>query len=153
MEVQRGASKLGAYALCTRTDGAVLLARMAPESPDAGAWTLPGGGVEFGEHPDQAVMRELREETGLTGVRGSVVAVYSRTYEESIARPGRPFQHLGLIYRVRVHDAELVHEVGGTTDLCRWVSREELSSTPLVELAAFAVEHLGLARRLGGDPT
>jgi ADP-ribose pyrophosphatase YjhB (NUDIX family) len=45
-------TKLGAYAFCVRGDGAVLLARMAPDAPDAGLWTLPGGGVEFGEHPD-----------------------------------------------------------------------------------------------------
>jgi len=35
------------------------------EGPDAGLWTLPGGGVLWGEHPDQTVFREMEEETGL----------------------------------------------------------------------------------------
>jgi ADP-ribose pyrophosphatase YjhB (NUDIX family) len=135
-------TKLGAYAFCVRGDGAVLLARMAPDHPDAGLWTLPGGGVEFGEHPDDTVLRELREETGLVGERGQVVAVYSRTYERSPTRPRPSFQHLGLIYEVRVEGSELLVEVGGSTDLCQWVSQVDLPSQPLVELAAFAVAEL-----------
>ena len=142
MEGECGETRLGAYALCVRRDGAVLLVRMAPDSPDAGSWTLPGGGVKFGEHPDDAVLRELREETGLIGERGRVVAVYSHTYERSPTRPQPPFQHLGLIYEVRAEEGELVNEVGGSTDRCRWVPQAELPAQPLVELAAFAVAEL-----------
>jgi 8-oxo-dGTP diphosphatase len=142
MEGECGETRFGAYAFCLRGDGAVLLARMAQDSPDAGSWTLPGGRVEFGEHPDDAVLRELREETGLIGERGQVVAVYSHTYERSPTHPRPPFQHLGLIYEVRAEEGELLHEVGGSTDLCQWVAQAELPSHPLVELAAFAVAEL-----------
>jgi mutator protein MutT len=40
-------------------------------APSAGEWTLPGGRVEPGETPEEAVVRELREETG---IEGTVVA-------------------------------------------------------------------------------
>lgn len=136
----RGTTRLGAYALCRRGDGAVLLARMGPGTVDEGRWTLPGGGVEFGEHPDDAVLRELLEETGLTGERGPVVAVWSRTYPSSRSRPGVPFQHLGLVYAVRALDGVLVHESGGTTDRCAWVLPQERPAHPLVALAAFALD-------------
>lgn len=52
---------LGAYALCRDPSGRLLLARLAPGLLDAGLWTMPGGGVEWGEHPDDAVLRELEE--------------------------------------------------------------------------------------------
>ena len=142
MERESGETRLGAYALCVRGDTAVLLARMGPVTADAGSWTLPGGGVEFGEHPDDAVLRELREETGLLGERGRVVAVYSHTYERSHTRPRLPFQHVGLIYEVRVDEGELFQEIGGSTDRCEWVAQEELPSYPLVPLAAFALANL-----------
>jgi 8-oxo-dGTP diphosphatase len=46
-------------------EGSVLLIKRAAE-PLAGRWTLPGGAVEIGETLEEAVVRELREETGLT---------------------------------------------------------------------------------------
>ena len=45
--------------------GRVLLARRGHE-PMLGEWSIPGGLLELGESLSQGVMRELREETGLT---------------------------------------------------------------------------------------
>jgi 8-oxo-dGTP diphosphatase len=46
-------------------DGAVLLLRRAPHESFAGIFELPSGGVEPGEGVLEALMREVREETGL----------------------------------------------------------------------------------------
>ena len=133
---------LGAYALCVR-DEALLLARMAPTVTfDAGAWTLPGGGVEFGEHPDAAVLRELHEETGLVGEPGPLLGVYSRRNDRSASRRAPPVHHVGLVYDVRVPGDPLVAEANGTTDLCAWVPIDALGALPLVDLASFGVELL-----------
>ena len=130
---------VGAYALCVR-EGAVLLARLGPGSRfDSGRWTLPGGGVDFGESPDEAVLRELREETGLTGDRGPVVGVYSRVNTRSTDRPLPPVHHVGVIYQVSVHGGTLVCEAEGTTDYCEWVPLTEATGLPLVPLAAYGV--------------
>lgn len=53
-------------------DGSILLVRRA-RPPQAGRWSVPGGHVEPGERPEDAVVRELAEETGLSGVCGPVV--------------------------------------------------------------------------------
>jgi ADP-ribose pyrophosphatase YjhB (NUDIX family) len=45
-------------------DGRLLLIRRG-NPPHAGRWSLPGGRVEAGESPEQAIEREVREETGL----------------------------------------------------------------------------------------
>jgi 8-oxo-dGTP diphosphatase len=46
-------------------DDRVLLSRLAPYLAPTERWTLPGGGIDFGEHPRDAVVREVYEETGL----------------------------------------------------------------------------------------
>ena len=46
-------------------DGALLIARRPAGRPLAGLWELPGGKVEAGEDPEDALIRELNEELGI----------------------------------------------------------------------------------------
>ncbi len=56
--------------------GRVLLVRRA-QPPFRGRWALPGGFVELNETVEAAVVRELKEETGLSGRPRALVGVYS----------------------------------------------------------------------------
>jgi 8-oxo-dGTP diphosphatase len=143
-----GRTRLGGYALCTDDAGRVLLARLSAVEVDVGAWTLPGGGVLFGEHPDHAVLRELEEETGLTGEIEDLAGIFSHVYAHSRAAEGADLHFLGILYHVRLTGGTLRDEVGGTTDAARWLSRDELADLRLVEIAKFGVE-LAFSRRAG----
>lgn len=135
-----GRTRLGGYALCL-DDDRILLARLSAIEVDVGAWTLPGGGIEFGEHPDAAVIRELEEETGYIGEIEEIAGVFSHVYPRSRAAHGADLHFLGVVYHVRIVDGGLRNEVGGTTDTARWFRRDELDDVRLVEIARFGVDH------------
>jgi len=123
--------RVAAYALAVR-DGAtgpeVLLARNSARGPHPGDWTLPGGGIDHGEEPRAAVVREVREETGLTCTPGAVLDVTS-THFEGTAPSGRreDFHALQIVFAAEVSDGEpAVLETDGTTDAAAWVPLSEL---------------------------
>lgn len=60
---KRQKTRIGAYAL-VRESGEILLVQQAL-GPHTGKWGLPGGAIDFGESPQNALMRELEEECGL----------------------------------------------------------------------------------------
>jgi 8-oxo-dGTP diphosphatase len=130
-EVQR----LAAYALIVK-DGKMLLCRLTSLTGSAGMWTLPGGKVEFGEHPDNAVVREVLEETGLTVSNKGVLTVNSELFHFT----GTRMHAVRLIYRVQVVSGTLTYEQGGTTDICEWFTPDEARKLPLVSLAKLGVK-------------
>src|SRR3546814_4710939 len=68
--------RVAAYAVIIRGDR-ILLSRLAPRISRTPLWTLPGGGLDHGEDPREAVIREIHEETGLDAVVSEQARVYS----------------------------------------------------------------------------
>ena len=139
----RRVTRVAAYALCTDGD-TILLSRIAQGATafSDGKWTLPGGGIEFGEHPAAAAIRELEEETGLIGEIESLAGVDS--WSAQFVDPRDQVATDRILYRVRVTGGELRSEVNGSSDACAWVRRDDLGDLPLVDLALTGARVLGL---------
>jgi ADP-ribose pyrophosphatase YjhB (NUDIX family) len=152
--VPPGRTRVGGYALCV-DDERILLARLSAIEVDVGAWTLPGGGLEFGEHPDAAVIRELEEETGFHGQIDEIAGVFSHVYPRSRAAQGADLHFLGIVYHVRIVGGGLRDETDGSTDSARWFRRAELDDIRLVEIARFGIDlaFARMAEHRRGRPT
>jgi len=137
-------TRIGAYGIL-QAENRILLCRLSARVPGfAGNWTLPGGGIEFGEQPEEAMVREVAEETGLTVEPEGLVNAHSlqRVFDD------RNMHSIRIVYKARiVAGSELRFEQGGTTDRCAWFTEKEASDLPLVELARVG---LSLAFSNGG---
>ncbi|MCW2851236.1 MAG: hydrolase [Nocardioides sp.] len=135
--------RVAAYALVERDD-AFLLTRISPRGFHTGLWSLPGGGIDHGEAPRDAVVREVREETGVAVEVGEVVTVDDERVRGT-APSGRDeeMHAIGLVFAADVvgEPGPLVPEVDGTTDAVAWVSRAEIESgvVPVVPLVRSAL--------------
>jgi 8-oxo-dGTP diphosphatase len=115
----------------------ILLCRLSAQVTGfTGNWTLPGGGIEFGEQPEEAMIREVAEETGLCVVSDGVVNAHSLQREFD----GRSMHSIRIVYRTRIMGGELCFEQDGTTDRCEWFTESEARALPLVELAKLGID-------------
>lgn len=147
----RDTQRVTAYGVCrTRRDGGgVVLVRSSPASDLAGLWSLPGGGVDHGEHPEATVIREFVEETGLTVTVTGLRDILDDVTE--LPHRGTRVHTIRLIYDVvdvmagdgTTDDGSLRAEVDGTTDAALVVTFDDADDLPLMPFAARA---LGLSR-------
>lgn len=123
-------TRLAAYALITDGDGRVLLTWFNGEGRAAPAWSLPGGGVDYGETVVEGLVREVHEETGYDVAVGAPILV--DTFHGVPSQPtGRPFRAVRVLYDATITGGTLgTVEVGGSTDYARWVTLEEVAAAP-----------------------
>jgi mutator protein MutT len=100
--------------------GRVLLVRRGKE-PLYGRWVVPGGTVELGEPLDEALTREMREETGLEVEPIELITVFDRIQREG----GRVLYHYVIV-----------------DYLCRWLSGEAQAASDALEVAWAAPDEL-----------
>jgi 8-oxo-dGTP diphosphatase len=121
-------------AIITDDQGRLLLIKRGHD-PGAGRWSLPGGHVEPGETDEQAVVREILEETGLTVTCERLVG--------SVERPGPA----GVILDIRDYAATVTGgELAAGDDAAdaRWVSPAGMAGLPLTRGLAEALTAWGV---------
>ena len=122
-------------------EGRLILLRRAIE-PRYGMWVFPGGFVDRGEHPEQAAIREAREEAGIEGVVRGLQGVYHEP-------PGSPV--ILIVYR-----ADVVSGTPTACDECLEVGLFSNDEIPWADLAfpttRAAVQDYASGQKLPGNP-
>ncbi len=103
-------------------DGKVLLCR----GKGLGSTYLPGGHIEFGEKGAEALVREMKEETGLDAVAGKFLGIV----ENSFMQKGRRHCEINLVYEMSLKDESAAPTLAACED---WI---EFEWRPLSDLAA-----------------
>lgn len=136
--------RVAAYAIVTDRDGRVLLAHW--NEGRRAAWTLPGGGLEPGEDPENAACREVREETGYRVALDALLGIHSRVIPgpRRIADTHEPLHTLRIIYRAHVTGGRLRHETNGSTDRAEWFALDDLRSLQRVKLVDIGLRMAGI---------
>jgi 8-oxo-dGTP diphosphatase len=93
----------GAAAVIVKEVNEVLLQRRG----DNGLWGLPGGAIEPGEEPAEAVIREVYEETGLHVVPVSIVGIYGGQANMSEYPNGDRAAYISITFKCRVTGGDL----------------------------------------------
>ena len=115
--------RIGAYAIVLSQRG-ILGTVNSIATPAPGSWALPGGGVDAGESPSDAVLREVYEETGQEVVIDRVLSLESEHWVgRSMAGTLEDFHALRVIYGAtcKAPSDPVVHDVGGSTFRADWV--------------------------------
>lgn len=114
--------------------GKLLVLKILPhDHPQVGhipaVWEFPAGGIEFGETPLEAVVREAREETGLTFGTPKILFSSSHSFETDKAR----VHEIAIVYLLETSEPE------GAVDISqperehseyRWLTLDEISRLP-----------------------
>ncbi len=113
---------LGVGAIIMSGDKILLVRRANP--PMQGEWSLPGGLVETGETTQEAVVREVVEETGLQVEPVKLAEVFERILRDPQGRVEYHFVLLDYLCHVTSGDA---HAASDVTDV-RWAKLDELAT-------------------------
>ena len=124
---------VGAFIFRGNGEEVLVVRRGAP--PGAGAWSVPGGAVEIGEHLEDALHREIDEETGLRIEILETAAVLDRIHPDAF---GRVQYHYVLIDYLCAHVSGDPAARSDITD-ARWAKVRDLEA---FEMTEWTLEHL-----------
>ena len=128
-------SSTRAYGVLVHADRVILVRSSNPEH-NPPLWWLPGGGIHFGETPEETLLREFVEETGLVVRDPALLTVTADTRRRA---NGDRIHTVRVIYTVELAGGELSDEVGGTSDRATWFAPDDLVTLNVADYARHAL--------------
>ena len=137
---------LGAYGLIVKDDKIVLIKKVG--GPYNGKLDLPGGTIEWGETPEQTLIRELNEEVGIDVIKYELFdansIIFEWMYKEELERG----HHLGIFYKVLDYNNELLEDIkidekNDDSLGAKFYEIEKLKKSELSDIANLEIEKLG----------
>lgn len=119
-------------------DGKILMGNKAKDvGPYPNTWRLPGGGVEEGESLEDAIRREIKEETDLDAISLEKIGVQE---DDEPNKNGEMTHYTFHLFKAETEGQEAITEE--FPDLI-WVSKEELGKVPLARPSIELFKKLG----------
>jgi len=119
-------------------DGKILMGNKASGvGPYPDTWRLPGGGIEEGETPEDAVKREVMEEVGLEVLEVEKIGIYE---DEEPNKNGEMIHYVFNMFKVKISGNEKVSEEFPEIN---WIEKDKLNEYPLARPSVKLFKDLG----------
>ncbi|WP_323794026.1 NUDIX domain-containing protein [Nocardioides sp.] len=120
-------TRVAAYAVIVDDAERILLTWYNGEGSHDPGWSLPGGGVDYDETLEQAVVREVREEAGYDVEVGAPLTTQAWGHRNGTTRSDKPYKAVKVLFAATITGGVLgTLEVGGSTDFAEWVPLADL---------------------------
>lgn len=139
-------SHLGTYGLIIKGDKIVLIKKMG--GPYNGKLDLPGGTIEWGETPEQTLIRELNEEVGIDVIKYKLFDANSITFEWTHKDELERGHHLGIFYKILDYNNDLLEDIkidekNDDSLGAKFYEIDKLKKSELSDIASLEIEKLG----------
>ena len=112
-------------------EGLYFVALRPPHVPFSGVWEFPGGKIEAGESPFEALVRELKEEIGITVIAANLLMQFQHAYPTRIIDMSA--------WQITHYEGQ---PYGAEGQGCDWVSPEKLTTLVFPEANYVLINHL-----------
>ena len=135
-------TRVGSYGLIIK-DGKIALIKKA-RGGYKGLLDLPGGGIEYGETPEETLVRELMEEAGVKVVDYKLLTVTSTRIKWHDENFNEDLHQIGILYKVELKDYKLKEDGDGLdSDGCSYYDINKLSKDEITPFTRDGLEFLG----------